>query len=544
MRLPAALCDAAICAVFLALSWAFYAPPWPWPGLTYFGAGQDPLAFIWFLNWVPFALAHHLPLLFTTYADSPAGADLAWKTSVPALALLAAPFTNQFGAVAVFNVFMIAAPALAGFCTDLAAAELTRDVPASLAAGLLFTLSGYEVGQSLGHLNLAFCAAVPVCLWAGLRATSCHWPTWKTGLVFGALLLFEFGVSAEIFASLIIFGLVLVLLTRPRILPGLAIGVALCLVLAAPVIWHMIATYHAAVQTISAPKTYSDDLLALVTPTPLVWPGGLAALPIASDFTGNFTEQGGYFGLPLLALMGAIIWRDRRPAARIAAALFLLGIILALGPRLHVLGHPMTPAPWRLLSWAPLLHAILPCRMILYAWLAAAMLAALWLSAPGASPWRFAVLALCLLPLIPAQSRDRNWTHLQVPSVFAAIPAGEPILIIPLFADEMGWQYATGMKFRLVGQGYLGTGRPVPFKNWPCYAPLWENRFDAADPREFAAYLAAYGVKEIVLLPQGYSLYQPIDEAAAATAAAKLLTQAGWRPVLTAPDGAMYRPAP
>ncbi len=534
--------DAAICAAFLALSWGFYAPPWPWPGLTYFGAGQDPLAFIWFLNWVPFALAHHLPLLWTRYADYPAGADLTWKTSVPALALLAAPFTWIFGAVAVFNIFMLAAPALAGFSTYLAALELTRDVPASLAAGLLFALSGYEVGQSLGHLNLAFCAAVPLCLWAGLRATRCHWPAWKTGLVFGALLLFEFGVSAEIFASLLIVGLVLVLLTSPRILPGLAIGFALGLVLAAPVIWHMIATYHAAVQNISAPKTYSDDLLSLVTPTPLVWLGGLTALTISSHFTGNFTEQGGYFGLPLLALLTVIIWRDRRPATRIAAAMFFSGLIAAFGPRLHILGRPVIPAPWRLLSWAPLLHAILPCRLILYAWLAAAMLVALWLAAPGASRWRYAVLALCLLPLIPAQSRDRNWTHLQVPSVFAAIPAGEPILIIPLFADEMGWQYATGMKFRLAGQGYLGTGRPAPFDHWRCYAPLWENRFDAADPADFAAFLARYGVKDVVLLPRGYSLYQPTDEAAAAKAAANLLHQAGWRMVRTARDGAIYQP--
>ena len=73
---------AAVCLLFLAASWLFYAPPRAWPDLTYFGDGQDSLAFIWFLNWWPFALTHHLPLLFTHYVDYPTGVDLVWKMCI------------------------------------------------------------------------------------------------------------------------------------------------------------------------------------------------------------------------------------------------------------------------------------------------------------------------------------------------------------------------------------------------------------------------------------------------------------------------------
>jgi hypothetical protein len=544
----------AVCLFFLAVSLVFYAPPRHWPGLTYFGEGQDSLAFIWFLNWWPFALAHHLPLLFTHYADAPVGASLAWKTSVPALGLLAAPFTLRFGAPAVFNVLMIAAPALSAFALYLAAWELTGVFAAALMAGAVFACSGYEIGQTLGHLNLAFTAAVPLSLWACLRAAAQNWPRGHLGAVLGGLFLFEFGVSQEIFASEIVFGAAALLLLawlhplrRPvlaRLLAGILLGLALCLLLASPFIWAMLRGYAAGRADFSTPAVYANDLLSPFIPTPLVFIGGHPALPLSKLFTGDASEQGGYYSLPLV-LLALYIWRTTPiPAARVLAAMALLAVVASLGPYVHVLGHSLGPAPWWPFAQMPVLAAMLPGRFALYAWLALALLLALWLAQPAATWRRYALAALCLIAILPAQSAARNWRKPVLPAVFAALPPGAHVLVLPLFAQEMGWQYASGMRFMLVGQGYLGNGMPAPFASWPLYPALWQNLFNQINPQEFSAYLQAYGVQYVVLLPHGYAYYagKPVDEAAETSAAAALLRQAGWRMVSASPQGALYQP--
>jgi hypothetical protein len=545
---------AAVCLLFLAASWLFYAPPRAWPDLTYFGDGQDSLAFIWFLNWWPFALTHHLPLLFTHYVDYPTGVDLVWKTSIPALGLLAAPFTLRFGAVAVFNVLMIAAPALSAFALYLAAWELTGVFAAALLAGALFLCSGYEAGQNLGHLNLAFTAAVPLSLWACLRAASRHWSSWHLGVVLGLLFLFEFGVSQEIFASQMLFGAVLLLvlawlhpaqrLTLARLLPGILRALALCLLLASPFIWAMLRSYHAEQANFSTPDVYANDLLAAFIPTPLVFFGGHLARPISKLFTGNSCEQGGYYGLPLM-LLAVTIWRTTPlPAVRVLATMALLAAVAALGPYAHVLGYRISTAPWMLLYRLPFLAAMLPGRFSLYAWLALTLLLSLWLAQPGSTWRRYALAGLCIASVLPAQSTARNWRQPVLPPVFTTLPPGAHVLVLPVFAQEMGWQYATGMRFVLVGQGYIGNGRPAPFTTWPLYPALWENRFPDINPQAFSAYLQDYDVQDVVLLPHGYRFFggKPVDEAAETRTAATLLQQAGWRIVTSTPEGAIYQP--
>lgn len=542
----------AIAVLYAALSWVFFAPPRHWPGLTYFGYGQDPLAFIWFLNWWPFAMAQHLPLLFTHYMDNPAGTDLVWKTSVPVLGFLAWPITAHFGAVVSYNLLMVSAPALAAFGAYLAAYVLTEDVAAAAVAGLVLGMSGYEIGQGQGHLNLVFTLPVLLALAVILRAAKRAWPGWRLGGVLGVLLALEFGVSQEIFASFVVVGaLALALLYglfhdyRPklrRLLPGVVLGLGLAVLLTAPWWLAMLRGYGQERGNISLPEIYSQDLLGFILPTPLTWLGGIAAVPLTRHFTGNYTEEGGYFGLPLLLLLGWIVWRGGT-RGRALGMVFVLTALLALGPHLHILGEPVRPVPWVWFYGLPLLSAILPCRLALYAWIAAALLLAVWLAErPG---WRryLAVLA-CLAVLAPAQSFDRNWRSLPLPSVFKAVPAQARVLVLPEFGMEMGWQYLSNMRFVLVGQGYLGTGWPLPFAHWPLFQALWENRFGGINPQEFSAYLATYGVQDVAVLDQGFGIYARIPEPAGDFAAAQaLLVKAGWKPV-AAGNGILFQPGP
>jgi len=77
------------------------------------GLSSDPLLFIWFLAWWPFALAHHLPPLYSTFVWQPVGIDLVWTTCIPFLALLAAPVTLLGGPVLAYNLLNLLAPVLA-----------------------------------------------------------------------------------------------------------------------------------------------------------------------------------------------------------------------------------------------------------------------------------------------------------------------------------------------------------------------------------------------------------------------------------------------
>jgi hypothetical protein len=550
----------AVLLLFLGLSVAFYAPPARvGHGLVYYGQGSDPLAYIWFINWWPFALQHHLPLLYTQYADAPFGADLSWKACLPGLGLIAAPFTLAFGALAVSNALFLISPGLAGWGAYLAAVELTEDFAAALVAGLVFGFSSYMTGQMLGHLNLVFVIAVPLCLWAGIAAVKHGWGTVRLGLVLGALLAFQLGVSQEVFATLCMFGgfgFIAVFVLNPamraalrRLIPGGVLALGLGLLINAPLIWQMLLHYQGASGNIPPAHYFSSDLLSFILPTPTAWVGGGWFAPVSVRFPGNTSEQGAYLGLPLVVLLGAICRRHwSEPKFRVLGVMLVLACVLSLGPYVQVLGNEVSTAPWLLAFKLPFLKSMLPMRFMLYGWAAAAMFLALWLAGPGKKRWRYAALAACLLFLVPARGVTRNWTALAVPAVLTdgEIAPGSRVLVLPDFGNEMGFQYASGMRFLLVGQGYLGVGSPQPFARWALFRTLFNGEIEKIDRAAFAAYLAEYGVQDVVVTNTNYfdySLPQRLDGAAEAAAAVQMLRASGWAVVSADADATLLRPA-
>src|SRR5271156_5275865 len=102
------------------------------------GGGSDAFAFVWFLAWWPWALAHHVSPFFTHLVWQPAGLNLAWITSVPLLALLGAPVTQAFGPAVTFNVLNLAAPFLAACGAYALCLYLTAVPVAAVVGGYLF----------------------------------------------------------------------------------------------------------------------------------------------------------------------------------------------------------------------------------------------------------------------------------------------------------------------------------------------------------------------------------------------------------------------
>lgn len=507
-------------------------------GLAYIGYGADPEQFIWFLNWFPFALANHLNLFRTHFVSAPTGISLAWHTSIPALGLTTAPVTLKYGALATYNVLMCIAPGLAGVGMFWAARELTGRSGPALVAGLVFGFSTYEMGQSLGHLNLTFTVAVPLLVWAGLRAIRHDWSNALLAVVTGTLFAFQFGVSKEVAASFLI---LTTLATgwiwvrdpnlRPtlrRLAPSVLGGLFVAFLLVSPLLFAMFVGGGRSDTSIAPPAQFSTDLLNFVIPTAVTLPFHHAAAPLASQFKGNFSEDAGYLGLPLILLLAWIGLRNSERKIRLPLELATLAAILSIGPVLHVAGQAILPAPWALVSWLPVLDDMLPARFMMYAWLMVALGLAAWLAQPDqlrTITGRFAITASAMAFCIPNVAQAGHWTQLLVPAIFQSsgsrgIPPGSDIFILPFSGNHIGVQYASGLRFKLVGQGYLGGGIARPFSRWPIIKPLFNNRFGAVDPREFNTFLASYGVQELLIERHALS-----DAAKAEALAAK----AGWQ---------------
>ena len=75
-------------------------------------------------------------------------------------------------------------------------------------------------------------------------------------------------------------------------------------------------------------------------------------------------EAGGYIGVPVLIVTGVLAWRSRRrPRTQLAAVLFLVAVLLSLGPHLAANGRGTgIPLPFVLLDRIPLLDNLLPSR--------------------------------------------------------------------------------------------------------------------------------------------------------------------------------------
>ena len=208
------------------------------------------------------------------------------------------------------------------------------------------------------------------------------------------------------------------------------------------------------------------DALSFFIPTWLTGLGANPFLSVSRNFPGNLAEQGTYLGLPLIAIVTTYLLANRRQrATRVLAVVLGVCVVWALGEHLYVDGHRTIGLPWSLLDRLPFLRLIVTVRLGLYISLVCAVIAAMWLAAPGrrrAGRWAVAVLVVAFLfPNIDASfpgSPLRVFTaRFVTPPFFATrlyrryLRPGE--IVMPLPFGSMGysllWQARTDMYFRL-----------------------------------------------------------------------------------------------
>jgi hypothetical protein len=474
-----------VVAAYAVLAVAEFWSAWSGPPGTYVGIAGDAQTHMWYLVWLPFALAHLHNPLFSTYLGYPRGMNAMWNAvdAFPVIALLLQPVTRTLGVVTAYNLLATAAPVLSAAAAYWAILRLVASRAGAFAGGLLYGFSPYMAAHSLGHIGLTLAYTPPLLLLLGHElVTRRRLPPLAIGLIAGALLAAQYYIAEEYVATetlTAVLAAAVAALLRPRAAIALvrpaavALGGVLLafLPLAAPGLREMFLGPQRIVGVIRPPEVYVNDLLNLVLPTPVNLIRPAWTQPIVGRFTGNSAEWDGYVGVALLALLAiTVIWRGRDLRVRFAAPVCAVLALASLGPHLHV-GGSVTSIPllWQV-QHVRLLQQVLPVRLMMYFQLFAGVLLAVFVEALGTVRptvrWGGAALVAAslalLIPVWPYPS-----TRTPVPSFFgsgaaAAIPQGDVVLVAPFARfnyDAVEWQAVSGMRFKMPEGNFLA---PLP----------------------------------------------------------------------------------
>jgi hypothetical protein len=476
----------------------------------------------------------------------PLGVPMMWVPSIPLLALLAAPVTLLAGPVLSYNLFVLLMPVASAFCAYLlcrriiemavgfdsstsSSPDLIRrstpyvsqqgirnqawmagsspamtgigSFPAALIGGYLFGFSSYETAADLATLNLGCSLFLPCLVLLALRRLAGEVSRAICVGLASLVMVCQFLVSAEIFATITVFAFVTWLVafrTLPEmrgrlrvLLADAAVTGLVVLVVLSPLLASMARQAHYLSLPPKWPYIFTANLVNFYMPTTLTWLGGQAAAPITAHFIGDLQEQGAYLGLPLIAILYLYARRNfRLPEGRFLILLLLVLILASLGPRLWV-GDVYTNIflPWALFVHLPLLSAALPARFALFTSLAAAVIASLWVA--QGRRWRIAVGILACIALLPRPHVSMAIPHAAFfePGRVQQVLGPQPRLLVLPFGSRgpsMYWQAENRFGYDQTG-GYLGYP-PAAMQHFAVVEQLFDG-FElpsfGADLREF-----------------------------------------------------------
>lgn len=466
----------------------------------------DAVQEVWFLRWPLFAMEHALNPFFSGFMNAPKGVNLAINTSAPALGVVSAPLQLVAGSVATYNVLLVLAMAGSAFVMCLALRRWVQSRLAAFVGGLVYGFSPFLIGEGIGHLFLtaAFLPPLVLLVLDDLVVSQGH-SAWRDGILLGALLAVQYYISPEVLAMtavMAVCGVVLLALARlrtvrarlPHIARSVVLAAAVCALALGYPVWmslagpqHVVGPPH----PIAELDVYSGDLFGPVLPT-LHQVFAPVSLKLRGDeLSGsNPTENGMYLGIPLIAVLAALIWALRRCGTFLYfLALGVVAGVLALGPRLVVdTHHTGIRMPFTVIQHLPFIQDILPVRFSLFEQLFAAAALAVGLdrvarmlrardgwspALRGGVPVVLGIVAL--LPLVPelpypgaATSVPTFYSSAQV----ARIPEGSAVLSYPypsnpVQEETLLGQVTDGMRFKIIGSdafvpGPGGTSMETP----------------------------------------------------------------------------------
>ncbi len=504
--------------IYLGAALALFGAPLLHGGNQCICLGTDEGIPTWSFEWWPYAIAHGLNPFFTHLIYAPQGFNVAHGTTIPGLALLLTPVTLAAGPLTSYNLAMVLSPVLsAGFAFLLCRRLAGRFWPALL-GGWLFGFSTYMLGQLVGHLNLTVVFLVPAIVHLVLRGLAGELTRRRFVALLALALVLQFSFTTEIFLSLTVFGFAALVAAylwgNPELrlrLRALAVPVGVSYLLTAVIVspYLYYALKPGGVPVLPGRDDYfSSDLLSFMIPSPITEIGGIHFLPVSRTFRAGFVEGGIYLGLPLLAMLALAVRRGwRRMEVRILASTGLVVAVASLGGHLQLLGETGLPLPWWPVTHLPLLGLMLPVRFVLYVVLAAALLAAWWLTV---SPHRTGAWLLALLSvacLWPATGRGFWKDSPEIPPLFTsaafrgAIGPQDTALLLPVGGGglSMLWQAEAHLRFRMASGYLVPPEAPDPYKTEPIYPTLTTGAVVPDVQRAAASFLTTHHITVAVV---------------------------------------------
>ncbi len=500
---------------------------------AHISVGPDAGLFMWFLVWWPHAIAEHLDPFFTNSVWFPDGFHLASQTGIPLAAFIVAPITAEYGPLSAFNILCLLSPVLNAWCAFILCRYLSRRFWASIIGGYIYGFSPLILSElRFGHLHIALAFPVPLIAYVLIRAARHELSTARCMTFVSLLLVAQFLLSLETFATVLLFGAFAMLVSyamggelrndvRTIVRPAIH-GVALSVIIVSPYLYYffrsdMIGGGSAGFD----PAQFSTDLLNFVIPTETLEVGGQAMLrSISKQFLGGWSaESGAYLSLPIIAILIVYFRRHiSRPRPRLLMFVMLAVLIASLGPHLHILGreYPIALPYWPLADF-PLLKNALPARFMLYGHLTAAVVAALWFADSNSGRIVKLGLALAILVLGIPNTASRLWTaDVSIPAFFNTdlyrqyLTEHETIVTLPYGYNGncMLWQASTRMYFSLA-EGY-GSSRPRNFRLWPIGDALLRSTYTPDAVTQLKLFLAAHDVGAIVVTEEGLPVWRAL----------------------------------
>lgn len=507
--------------VYLGLAMLFFGRGLPGHFTTaWVGQHQgDPSAYMWFFTWLPHALGQWKDPTFSDALWAPSGISLVWKCWMPIAGFLAWPITRTLGPVAAYNLLTLPMIPLAAWSAFLLCRYLTRSWWASLVGGYLFGFSGYMAFYLwVGSADLIVVFAIPLSVLVVLRALNGDLSSRSLILCLTTLLVGQFLLFTEIFASATIFGAITYLLaiiiypeeSRARLramLGPILASYALALLILSPYIYLI---FSEPVPKGPLWQTFlsSADLLFFLLPSHVSEIGRIVAVRHVLDTLPTTIFVGyTYLGPVLLAIVAAFAWNHwGEPLCALLLASMAIIALAALGPELIVGGHRIAPMPGALLTALPLIRAAVPVRFVIYLALAASLVTALWLNTSRASLYtKCAAMALAIAFTMPSLSAALWNSADDTPAFFLNgmyrryLRPGENTVVVPYgwLGNSMTWQAHTDMYFRMAG-GYTSIP-PHAFQRWPAMIALYNGNYLPEPELQLKAFLAAHQVSAVLV---------------------------------------------
>ena len=389
----------------------------------------DAWAFLWNLWWVKHAVLNLENPFHTDHLYYPQGSNLYLHPLTFVNGVMAIPLQLVTGnLILTWNLLALLCFVLAGVGTYALVHRITRNHFAGVLAGFIFAFAPLTMMRLGGHWNMVATWPIPFLLLFLLRfKDSGRVLDALVAGVFWAILTLnwlEFATDAGLFMALFFGYWTIVYLWKrerdqlARLWRGGVIIAAVWLILSAPyIIGALKDSQSGDYYQPGGDESFSADLLAYVTPSPLWGPGESPRVggPNPLHQAALKTIEGtAYLGILPLLLGAAALFTVRRDSHRVLPWLigFLAFAILALGPHLWIDDKTQfslfgvsfsVPLPYQLYDQLPLLgNRRVPVRMIVLGTMALSVLAGIGLDMlmrRFSGRWRFVAPVLGVLAL-------------------------------------------------------------------------------------------------------------------------------------------------